>query len=120
VIPWALTFKGAKPLFHDAEVGKPLDFVSVHFYPRTGQVDAALDALKVYEVGKPLVIEEMFPLKCGLEDLDAFIKKSRAFTDGWISFYWGKTIKEYDKDADISGALMTQWLRYFKENSLAK
>lgn len=120
VIPWALTFKGAKPLFHDPEVGKPLDFVSVHFYPRTGQVDAALDALKVYEVGKPLVIEEIFPIKCGLDDLDAFIKKSRAFTDGWISFYWGKTIKEYEKDADVSGALMAQWLRYFQENSLAK
>jgi len=120
VIPWALTFKGAKPLFHDPEVGKPLDFVCVHFYPRTGQVDAALDALKVYEVGKPLVIEEIFPLKCGLDDLDAFIKKSRTFTDGWISFYWGKTIKEYEKDGDISGALMSQWLRYFQENSLAK
>ena len=107
VIPWALTFKGAKPL-------------SVHFYPRTGQVDAALDALKVYEVGKPLVIEEIFPLKCSLEELDAFIKKSRVYTDGWISFYWGKTIKEYQKDKDISGALMTQWLRYFQENSLTK
>ena len=72
------------------------------------------------EVGKPLVIEEIFPLKCSLEELDVFIKKSRAYTDGWISFYWGKTIKEYEKDADISGALMTQWLRYFQENSLAK
>lgn len=120
VIPWALTFKGAKPIFHDPEVGKPLDFVCVHFYPRTGQVDVALDALKVYEVGKPLVIEEIFPLKCGLDDLDAFIKKSRTFTDGWISFYWGKTIKEYEKDGDISGAMMSQWLRYFQENSLAK
>ena len=62
----------------------------------------------------------MFPLKCGLDELDAFIKKSRAYTDGWISFYWGKTIKEYQKDNDIRGALMTQWLQYFQENSLAK
>ncbi|HEY3392694.1 MAG TPA: cellulase family glycosylhydrolase, partial [Lacipirellulaceae bacterium] len=34
VIPWAHVFKGAKPLFHSAEVGAPLDFVSVHFYPK--------------------------------------------------------------------------------------
>ena len=120
VIPWALTFKGAKPLFHDPEVGKPLDFVSVHFYPRKGQVDAALDALKVYEIGKPLVIEEMFPLHCSLDELDAFIKKSRAYTDGWISFYWGKTIKEYEKDNNLKGAQMIKWLQYFRENSLMK
>ena len=113
-------FQGGQAAFSRSRGGQALDFVSVHFYPRTGQVDAALDALKVYELGKPLVIEEIFPLKCSLEDLDAFIKKSRAYTDGWISFYWGKTIKEYEKDADISGALMTQWLQYFQENSLAK
>ena len=120
VIPWALTFKGAKPLFHDPQVGKPLDFVSVHFYPRKGQVDAALKALKVYDVGKPLVIEEMFPLKCGMKEMDTFIKSSRQFTDGWISFYWGKTITEYEKDNDLKGAIIAQWLRYLRRNSPVK
>ena len=37
VIPWAQVFKGAKPLFYSPEVGGPLDFVSVHFYPEEGQ-----------------------------------------------------------------------------------
>jgi len=120
VIPWALTFKGANPLFHDPEIGKPLDFVSVHFYPKKGEVDAAMTALRAYNVGKPLVIEEMFPLKSGMEDMDTFIKRSREFTDGWISFYWGKTIKEYEQDSDIMGAVMAQWLQYFRENSPAR
>src|SRR5690606_19415314 len=61
VIPWAHVFKGAKPLFYAPDVGEPLDFVSVHFYPKKGEVDKALEALKVYEIGKPLVVEEIFP-----------------------------------------------------------
>jgi hypothetical protein len=76
----------------------------VHFYPRKGQVDAALDALKVYEIGKPLVIEEMFPLNCSLDELDAFIKKSRAYTDGWISFYWGKNHQGVRKGQQLDGS----------------
>ena len=57
VIPWAQVFKGAKPLFYAPEVGGPLDFASVHFYPKKGEVAATLEALAVYEVGKPRVIE---------------------------------------------------------------
>ena len=39
VIPWAQVFKGAKPLFYSPEVGGPLDFVSVHFYPKAGELE---------------------------------------------------------------------------------
>ncbi|MBN2476517.1 MAG: cellulase family glycosylhydrolase [Pirellulales bacterium] len=117
VIPWALTFKGAKPLFHSAEVGEPLDFVSVHFYPKKDDVESALEALRVYEVGKPLVIEEMFPLGCSIEELEQFIDGSRKHADGWISFYWGKTIEENERTGDLKGALIAQWLRCFRRQS---
>ena len=42
-IPWALTFPGAKPLFYSPGVGAKLDFVSLHFYPKRGEVDKALE-----------------------------------------------------------------------------
>src|SRR3546814_8732237 len=66
--PWALTFPGAKPTFHAADIGRNLDFVSVHFYPETGKIPEAVKALKTYDIGKPLVIEEMFPLKSRSEE----------------------------------------------------
>jgi hypothetical protein len=116
-IPWALVFPGAKPLFHGPEVGKPLDFVAVHFYPKKGEVDKALAALKVYEVGKPLVIEEMFPLSCSLEEMDEFIEGSKRHADGWISFYWGKTIEENEKKGDLGGAVIASWLKYFRSHA---
>ena len=68
VIPWAQVFKGAKPLFYSSEAGGPLDFVSIHFYPKAGKLDDDLAALKVYEIGKPLVIEEIFPLSASYDE----------------------------------------------------
>ena len=53
IIPWVFVFGGGKPDFHAPSVGKRLDFVAVHFYPKKGEVDKALTALKAYEVGKP-------------------------------------------------------------------
>ncbi len=114
VIPWAQVFKGAKPIFYAPGVGDPLDFVSVHLYPKAKNLDADLAALKVYEVGKPLVIEEIFPLGCSIEEAETFIDKSAAHCDGWVSFYWGRTIEEYEKETDIKSAIIAKWLRAFR------
>jgi hypothetical protein len=113
VIPWAYVFKGAKPLFHSPEVGGPLDFVSVHFYPKSNDVAGALEALRVYEIGKPLVVEEIFPLQCSVDEARQFIDGSRSFADGWVSFYWGETLEENRRGKQIQHAIMAQWLEYF-------
>lgn len=118
VIPWALVFEGAKPLFYSPSVGESLDFVSVHFYPEKDQLDRAVKALSVYEVGKPLVIEEMFPLKCTIEQLDDFVAQSSKTADGWIGFYWGKTIEEYRATQDgIAEGITRGWLEYFQRKT---
>lgn len=119
IIPWALAFHpgATKPLFYSEEIGDDLDFVSVHFYPKAGEIDQALEALAVYDLGKPLVIEEMFPLSCSIEELGEFVKRSGAIADGWISFYWGKTIEEYDAldQPDLGQAITRDWLKAFRE-----
>ena len=117
VIPWAQVFKGAKPLFYAPEVCKPLDFASVHFYPKAGKLDDDLAALKAYDVGKPLVVEEFFPLSAGFEETEAFMDRAKPLVDGWISFYWGKPIEEYEKAGDINGALVGDWLKRFRSLS---
>ena len=119
VIPWVFAFGGGKPLFYSPEVGKRLDFVSVHFYPEKEKVDKALTALKAYEVGKPLVIEEMFPLKCGADELLDFVDRSASHTDGWVSFYWGQTAEQLRGKAKptIGDAITAGWLEKFQEKS---
>ena len=113
-IPWAMTWPNAKPLFYSKRVGGKLDFVSLHFYPGSGKIDKALAALAVYSVGKPIVIEELFPLNCSVEELDHFIDGCRRLATGWIGFYWGKTIAEYNQPkGSIADAITLGWLKYF-------
>jgi len=113
-IPWAMTWPTAQPLFYSREVSKNLDFVSVHFYPKSNEVGKALKALAVYDIGKPIVIEEMFPLSCSIAELDQFIDGSRPMATGWIGFYWGKTIAEYKRNKrSIAESITLDWLEYF-------
>jgi len=114
IIPWALTFKGAKPIFYDARVNGPLDFVAVHMYPRLGEVDKALQALKVYKINKPLLIEETFPLHCSIDEEIKFINQTRKFADGWVSFYWGTTIEEYEAQGTLNAAIIADWLKRYR------
>lgn len=118
VIPWVYSFPKAKPLFYSPEVAPHLDFVSVHFYPKKDDAAGALKALSAYAIGKPVVIEEMFPLACGIEELDRFIDGSREHAQGWIGFYWGRTIEEYSRPgATIGEAITKAWLEYFRDKT---
>ena len=62
LVDWSLDRKGLTSGFVPEKVADDLDFVSVHLYPKKGQVDEALQTLKGFAVGKPVLIEETFPL----------------------------------------------------------
>lgn len=113
VIPWAMVWPNAKPLFYAPGVGNHLDFVSAHFYPDKDKVDEAIKALAVYDLGKPLVIEETFALKCPPEQFVEFLKRSRAHADGWISFYWGMSPEEYRQRKSLHDALAAHAIETF-------
>jgi len=117
VIPWVHTFPKAKPLFYSKDVSENLDFASVHFYPQSGKVDKALTALAAYDIGKPLIVEEIFPLRCNTEELDTFIDASRMIAEGWISFYWGRTPEECRESGELKDALMLAWLEFFEKKA---
>ena len=119
VIPWVFVFGGGKPLFHSPPVGDPLDFVAVHFYPKAGELDKALKALRAYDVGKPLVVEEMFPLACSEAELVEFVEQSSPIVDGWFSFYWGASSEELKQKPkpSIGEAITASWLKRFQDLS---
>jgi hypothetical protein len=118
VIPWAYVLPKAKPLFYSPEVGGALDFVSVHIYPKRGDVAGALQALNVYSIGKPLVVEEIYPLYCTVDEAAEFIEGSGNTADGWFSFYWGETIEELQRRKDTGQATTARWLQRY--SALAK
>jgi len=68
-------------------VAPEVDYMSVHLYPKARQIDDQIKTIKLYSVGKPLVVEEIFPLECSMPEMLDFIEKSKGMANGWISFY---------------------------------
>ncbi|MBI1368408.1 MAG: cellulase family glycosylhydrolase [Planctomycetes bacterium] len=113
LVPWSLDRPGLSSGFVPDKITGPLDFVAVHLYPEKDKLDAALDTLAGFDVGKPIVIEETFPLRCTREQMRAFLDASTKHAAGWISFYWGKTIDEYKHGSTINDAIIGDWLTEF-------
>jgi hypothetical protein len=119
LVDWSLDRKGLTSGFVPAKVAGDLDFVSVHLYPKNGQVDEALKTLAGFAVGKPVLVEETFPKACSPEELDDFIEGSRQHAAGWIGFYWGKPPEELRRSKSISDALTLGWLELFQRRAKA-
>jgi hypothetical protein len=119
LVPWSLDRPGLSSGFVPEKVASDLDFVSVHIYPERDKVDEALKTLKGFAVGKPVVVEETFPLKCSMQELDRFIDDSKGDAAGWISFYWGKTPAELRRSGEIGDAILLQWLERFEKRAAA-
>ena len=64
--------------------------------------------------GKPVVIEETFPLKCSSGEFSRFLSESRSTASGWIGFYWGKSLDELRISKSIPDVLMASWLDIFR------
>jgi hypothetical protein len=105
-LPGAFPLEGAAP---------ELDYISVHIYPEKGKVADALKTLKLFAVGKPLIIEETFPMSCSKEEENEFLLKSRPTAAGAIGFYWGKPPEELKKSRNIADAFTLAWLEIFQE-----
>jgi hypothetical protein len=95
----------------DAEaLAKHVDFIAVHFYVKSAKAEEQLELLKRFAVGKPLVVEETFPLACTSDELLAFMRRAEGLVGGWISFYWGQTADELSASGKVGDALQAEWL----------
>lgn len=92
-----------------------LDFICVHIYPEAKKVDEAIQILSHFAVGRPVVIEETFPLRCGTEEFQKFLEGSRKFARGWISFYWGTPIPELRRINDLQSAILAGYLELWSK-----
>ena len=114
-IPWSQVWPTAKPVFYTPGTAEHLDFVSVHLYPGRNQLEKDRAALATYKVGKPLVVEEVYPLSCTVEDLDRFIDATDGTVNGWVSHYFGSTVAEHRAGnglADhLNAAALEHWQR---------
>jgi hypothetical protein len=115
-------------VFYSPEAAKHFDFVSIHVYPGKDQVEQAIAALAVYDIGKPLVVEETFPLACTLLEMNQFIDGGKDRVDGWVSHYFGHTIEEHIRGAEPVGTApdaifhvrVADFLKYWRDKGAMK
>jgi len=101
-------------------VSSRLDFVSPHLYPKTGKVEDELKLLKQFDWGKPIVIEETFPLSCGVDDERQFLLQSRGIAAGWIGHWPDQppaTLEQLQKTgkATLQDGIWLSWVNLFKQ-----
>jgi hypothetical protein len=119
LVDWSLDRKGLTSGFVPEKVVDDLEFISVHLYPKAGKVNEALATLAGFAVGKPVLIEETFPLACSPKELEEFIEASAKHAAGWIGFYWGKPPEELRRSKEIGDALTLGWLELFQRKAKA-
>lgn len=118
LVDWSLDRPGLTSGFVPEKVAENLDFIAVHLYPQAGKLDEAVATLQGFAAaGKPVVIEELFPLKCSSDELESFIDRSKQHAAGWIGFYWGQTPDELRPAKSISEAITLNWLELFQKQT---
>ena len=101
--------------FPPAVIAPEVDFLAVHVYPDRGKVQVALDSLARYRAGKPIVIEETFPLRCSAAELSEFIQGSRGIASGWLEHYWGLTPADLQGTTDPASRLLLHSFELFEK-----
>jgi hypothetical protein len=117
LLPWSRQWKHLSG-FVPEKISGALDFVSVHIYPDRKLPEEAMEALRQCAVGKPVVIEETFPLSCDVPQLEEFLRASRSMACGWVGHFDGLTPQQMDvmeKKGQLTPGqkLYREWLRLF-------
>jgi hypothetical protein len=118
LLPWSRQWKHLSG-FVPEKIATQLDFISVHIYPDKARPDEAMESLRVCAVGKPVVIEETFPLSCDAAQLEMFLRASREIACGWIGHYDGQPPEELaalerSGKLTLTQAIYQQWLKMFE------
>jgi hypothetical protein len=117
MLPWSRQWHFLSG-FDPAKTAGALDYISVHIYPDSKDPGEAMEGLRQFAVGKPVVIEETFPLSCGTNQLAAFLRDSRPVACGWIGHYDGDTPEDLDAldragKLTLAQSLWRAWLQLF-------
>jgi len=87
LVPWSADTGEGGSGFAPVALAPLLDFLALHIYPEQGRADAARQIVSAFQVGRPVLIEEIFPLATSPEELAEFRVRVDREVAGWIGFF---------------------------------
>ncbi len=117
LLPWDRAWKHLSGFLPET-TALEVDFMSVHIYPDSKKPGEALECLQKFAVGKPVVIEETFPLTCTVAEHELFLLASAEHACGWIGHYDGAPLVDLDAreragTLTLPQAVYRGWLQLF-------
>lgn len=87
LVDWSLPSSPMKSGFFPRKIMSEVDFISAHLYPESGKPQEMINILRGFCVGKPVVIDETFQLKCSVEEQEWFLSEAAKYARGFMTFY---------------------------------
>lgn len=87
LVDWSLPSSPMKSGFFPARIVHEVDFICAHLYPEHGRAEEMLKVLKGFCVGKPVIIDETFHLKCEADEQQWFLSEAAQLARGFMGFY---------------------------------
>jgi hypothetical protein len=118
LVDWSLPHCKPSSGFVPEYIAPLLDFVCLHIYPESGKVNEAVDVVKQFCLGKPLLIDESFPLKCEMKEFDRFLTAIQPMVNGVLGFYTDQVAEPRTDHHHIRNRAMHDWLQIFAQQRL--
>ena len=94
-----------------------LDYLSIHLYPKSGELQLAVAKILNNQSSKPLVLEETSNLECSIEELQTFLDQIEGNYHGLMGHYFGKTVEEMQNSESVADALHKDFIEFFSANN---
>jgi len=120
LVDWSLKNSRIKSGFFPDRIVHAVDFISAHLYPEQGKPEEMLKKLNGFCVGKPLLIDETFHLKCSIEEEEWFLREAAKRAQGFFGFYTASVSPPEDPGEralwhDTRHRVMHEWISINKK-----
>lgn len=122
LVDWSLKNSRIKSGFFPDRIVHAVDFISAHLYPEEGKPEEMLKKLHGFCVGKPVLIDETFHLKCSVEEEEWFLREASKRVQGFFGFYID-TISLLENSAgrradhETRHRVMSEWISIFQKSA---
>lgn len=121
LVDWSLKNSRIKSGFFPDRIVHAVDFISAHLYPEAGKPEEMLKKLNGFCVGKPVIIDETFHLKCSIAEQEWFLREAAKRAQGFLGFYTDSELPPEDPLERVSWhdtrhRVVQEWLLIFRNS----